>query len=129
MVGQDMARPGGRSQPEKDGSDSGTVTAEFAIVLPAVMALAILLLALTQTVRTGMICQEAANAAAREVVVHQGGGDPDAITARMAGGSSVLSRERSGHQVRVTLSCPLVSTPLGVLPPRIQGRAVAILEE
>lgn len=129
MVGQDMARPGGRSHLEKDGSDLGTVTAEFAIVLPAVMALAILLLALTQTVRTGMICQEAANAAAREVVVHQGEGDPATIAARVAGGSSALSLERSGRQVRVALSCPLVSTPLGVLPPRIQGRAVAILEE
>ena len=129
MAGLDAARPGGRSQPEKDGSDSGTVTAEFAIVLPAVMALAILLLALTQTVRTSMTCQEAANVAAREVVVHQGGGDPGTIAARVAGGSSVLSLDRSGRQVRVSLSCPLVSTPLGVLPPRIQGRAVAILEE
>lgn len=113
----------------EDGSDSGMVTAEFAVVLPAVMALAILLLALTQTVRIGMICQDTANAAAREVVIHQGKGDPTGLVSRMAGGSSELALERSGRQVQVTLSCPVVSTPLGALPPHIQGRAVAILEE
>lgn len=111
------------------GTDSGTVTAEFAVVLPAVMALAILLLALTQTIRIGMICQDAANAAARELVIHQGKDDPAGLVSRMAGGSSELALERSARQVQVTLSCPVVSTPLGILPPHIQGRAVAILEE
>ena len=111
------------------GTDSGTVTAEFAVVLPAVMALARLLLARTQTIRIGMICQDAANAAARELVIHQGKDDPAGLVSRMAGGSSELALERSGRQVQVTLSCPVVSTPLGILPPHIQGRAVAILEE
>ncbi|AKV56150.1 hypothetical protein AB656_05185 [Bifidobacterium actinocoloniiforme DSM 22766] len=109
--------------------DSGSVTAEFAVVLPAVVAVAALLLGLTQTVCVSLSCQDAARSAAREVVIHRGEGDPSGVASRVAGGSAATSLERSDQQVKVSVSCPVLSTPLGVLPGRVNGSAVAMLDE
>ena len=110
-------------------SDSGTVTAEFAIVLPAVMVLALLLLTLTQTIRTGMVCQDAANAAARDLIVTRSKGDPQGLVHRMAGPHAQVKLSPSAGQTAVRVSCPVVSGPMGVLPAQVHGDAVAILEE
>ena len=97
-------------------SDDGTVTAEFAIVLPAVMVLALLLLTLTQTIRTGMVCQDAANAAARDLIVTRSKGDPQGLVHRMAGPHAQVKLSPSAGQTTVRVSCPVVSGPMGVLP-------------
>lgn len=110
-------------------ADSGGVTAEFAVLLPAVMVLAVFLLALTQTVRISLVCQDLANAVAREVVLNQGEGDPGRVLNRMGSDHADLTIKRSGGQSYITVSCPVVSTPLGLLPLQVQGRAVAILED
>lgn len=110
-------------------ADSGGVTAEFAVLLPAVMVLALFLLALTQTVRISLVCQDLANAVAREVVVNQGEGDAGRVLNRMGSDHADLTIKRWGVQSYITVTCPVVSTPLGVLPPHVQGRAVAIVED
>ncbi|WP_236632702.1 TadE family type IV pilus minor pilin [Bifidobacterium xylocopae] len=105
------------------------MTAEFAVILPAVVAVAALLLGLTQAVCVSMSCQDAARNAAREVVVHRGEGDPAGVAQQVAGTGAATSLERSGQQVRVSVTCPVISTPLGVLPGRVSGSAVAMLNE
>ena len=54
-------------------ADSGAATAEFAVVLPAVAMVAMVLLCLTRTVTVSMRCQDAASAVVRELVTREGG--------------------------------------------------------
>lgn len=49
-------------------ADRGAATAEFAVVLPAVAMVAMVLLCLTRTVTVSMRCQDAASAVVRELV-------------------------------------------------------------
>ena len=50
-------------------NQSGTVTAEFAVVLPAVIAVVVLVLMLFRASSTGISCQDAANVAAHDISV------------------------------------------------------------
>lgn len=52
-------------------ADRGAVTAEFAVVLPAVAMVAMVLLCLTRTVTVSMRCQDAASAVVRELVTRE----------------------------------------------------------
>ncbi|WP_243388804.1 TadE family type IV pilus minor pilin [Bifidobacterium simiarum] len=112
------------------GIERGTVTAEFAVVLPAVMVLALLLFGSARAVTVGMTCQEAARAAAREIVVSaESGGDPSGVVSRIAGSGASVSVSRGGTEVTVTTRCPVMPGPLGILPASMTGKAVAILHE
>lgn len=57
-------------------ADEGAVTAEFAVVLPAVILVAVVLIALARTVTVSMSCQDAAAVAVREIVVAGDESDP-----------------------------------------------------
>ncbi|BDR53777.1 hypothetical protein KIM372_16840 [Bombiscardovia nodaiensis] len=115
--------------PAQGKSDCGSVTAEFAVILPAVVAVAALLLVLTQTVTVSLNCQDAARYAAREVVVNQGGGDPAAVAKKVAGPKAEVTLQRANQSVSVVVSCPVVAGPFGVLPPHVSGSAVGMLNE
>lgn len=54
-------------------ADCGTVTAEFAVVLPCVAAVAILVLCLGRASIVSMNCQDAAAAGARAMAIDAGG--------------------------------------------------------
>lgn len=110
-------------------SDSGAVTAEFAVILPAVVAVAALLLGLTQAVSVSLNCQDAARVAAREIVVHQGEGDPAGIVQQIAGPHAQLSMKRSDSSISVLVTCPITAGPFGVLPAHVSGSAVSVLNE
>lgn len=110
-------------------ADSGTVTAEFAVILPAFIVMAALLLAMAQVARVGMGCQDAARAVAREVVLARSDADPTALARRVAGRGVQVDVEEGGGQVRVKVACPVLKGPFGILPPRVFGQAVAVLEE
>ena len=88
-------------------ADRGAVTAEFAVVLPAVAMVAMVLLCLTRTVTVSMRCQDAASAVVRELVTREGG----------------LSGADDGHSIRVTAQCPVLPDPFGVLPVKVTGSA------
>ncbi|MBW3080329.1 pilus assembly protein [Bifidobacterium sp. 79T10] len=121
-------RPPSRPSAHKatDASDPGTVTAEFAVVLPVVAALAILLLSLTRVAAVQISCQDAASAAARAAVAASRS-DPQAAASAAAGKTGVSADVvTSGDTVTVTTSCPVVPDPMGVLPVRVTGRAVGV---
>ena len=86
-----------------DDADEGAATAEFAVVLPCV----------------------AAAAGARAFAVDDTGGESKARTAVMAaaGGSATVRFERGADFVTVTVQCPVVPDPTGVLPTRVTGKA------
>ena len=92
-----------------DDADEGAATAEFAVVLPCV----------------SMNCQVAAAAGARAFAVDDTGGESKARTAVMAaaGGSATVRFERGADFVTVTVQCPVVPDPTGVLPTRVTGKA------
>ena len=79
-----------------DDADEGAATAEFAVVLPCVAAVAILVLCLGRASVVSMNCQDAAAAGARAFAVDDTGGESKARTAVMAaaGGSATVRFER-----------------------------------
>ena len=107
--------------------DAGAVTAEFATVLPAVVAVAVLLLCLTRTVAVSISCQDAASAAARAVVAGGGSADPSAAARTVAGQSITVNVSDEAGRVTVVTSCPVVPDPLGVLPTKVEGKAVGVV--
>ncbi|NMM93332.1 TadE family type IV pilus minor pilin [Bifidobacterium oedipodis] len=106
--------------------ETGAATAEFALVLPSVVAVAGIVLVLGRAVVTSMDCQSAATAAARALVVE------DEEAARLAAaqivGSNVDMNIGQGEQtVHVTVTCPVgVSGLMNLTPLHVTGEAVAI---
>ncbi|RBP97244.1 pilus assembly protein TadE [Bifidobacterium aemilianum] len=131
---QDNKQPGhdgGKGHPPQasrglQALDPGVVTAEFAVVLPAVMLMAMLLLGLARTVTVSMGCQEAAGAAARQLVVTQGRDDVGARVRDVAGSGSTASTSRTSSGTEIRVSCPVIPDPWGVLPTRVEAKAVAL---
>ena len=87
-------------------ADCGTVTAEFAVVLPCVAAVAILVLCLGRASIVSMNCQDAAAAAQT-----------------IAGGGSTVSFAANANSVTVVVRCPVAADPTGVLPASVVGKA------
>lgn len=108
-----------------DDTDEGAATAEFAVVLPCVAAVAILVLCLGRASVVSMNCQDAAAAGARAFAVDDTGGESKARAAVMAaaGGSATVRFECGADFVTVTVQCPVVPDPTGVLPTRVTGKA------
>nr|WP_169241266.1 TadE/TadG family type IV pilus assembly protein [Bifidobacterium sp. DSM 109959] len=130
------------------GFERGSATAEFALVLPSVVAIAGLILALCRVVVVSMDCQSAAAAAARELVVSDalpdsgagfgaesgadsggGGGthgDAAAVASHVAGTEVSLNVEWGSRSVRVIAECPVLPGPLGLTPVKVSGEAAAM---
>ncbi|MBW3088299.1 pilus assembly protein [Bifidobacterium sp. 82T24] len=111
-------------------SDRGTVTAEFAVVLPTVMVVALMLFSSARAVIVNMNCQDAARAAARELVVAgDGSADVAGVVARIAGNGASATTTVNGGMVIVTTRCPVLPGPLGVVLPEGRGEAAGIRHE
>ncbi|NEG90036.1 TadE family type IV pilus minor pilin [Bifidobacterium aerophilum] len=115
-------------------ADRGAATAEFAVVLPAVVAVAALLFGLSRAVIVTMGCQDAAAAVARELIVagKDGGFDAQATARAVAGDGVAVAVSygdggSGGTTVTVVAQCPVVPDPLGVLPTRVTGRATGVM--
>ncbi|MDF7664533.1 TadE family type IV pilus minor pilin [Bifidobacterium sp. ESL0745] len=109
-------------------SDEGAVTAEFAVVLPAVMAMAVLLMMLARAVTVEMNCQDAASAAARVAVVSHSDAEARLAAHKAAGGDANVSISRGLKQVKVTVSCRVVPDPMHVLPMAVMGKATGVVQ-
>ena len=108
-----------------DDADEGAATAEFAVVLPCVAAVAILVLCLGRASVVSMNCQDAAAAGARlsRLMIRaanrrRGPRSWRLWEVRRRYGSSV-----GADFVTVTVQCPVVPDPTGVLPTRVTGKA------
>ena len=99
-------------------ADCGTVTAEFAVVLPCVAAVAILVLCLGRASIVSMNCQDAAAAGASAMAI-----DAGAAAQTIAGGGSTVSFAANANSVTVVVRCPVAADPPGVLPASVVGKA------
>lgn len=109
-----------------DDADQGAATAEFAVVLPCVAAVAIAVLCVGRASITSMNCQDAAAAGARAVTIEADGGDAAARTAALAvaGDGASVTLDMEADAVTVTVRCPVIPDPAGVLPTWVVGKAV-----
>lgn len=111
-------------------ADRGSATAEFSVVLPAIVVLTLLVLSLGRAVLVRVECQDAARAGAREVATAQSFTSQTrqkalaAIEAISASSSATLLEE--GNKVRVSVACKLLPGPMGIFPAAVHGEAVAV---
>ncbi|MCH4160051.1 MAG: pilus assembly protein [Bifidobacterium sp.] len=114
---------------QKSISDTGTVTAEFAMILPAVMTLVVLLLALVSAVTAHLDCQDAASAAIRQLVISQDVQQARDAALLAAGKDTIMKIQHSGKQVVITTTCPIVPDTEGWLPLSVNGRAAGLIDD
>lgn len=110
------------------GRDSGAVTAEFAVILPVVVVLAVLLMMSGRAVTVGMGCQDAASVGARTAVISRSDLKASRAAKDAAGSGASVDIRHSGSNVVVTVVCPLASDPLRVLPTSITGKSTGVMQ-
>lgn len=108
--------------------DSGAVTAEFAVVLPAVMVLAVLLMMCGRAVTVSMSCQDAASLGARTAVISRSDIKARQAAKDAASSGAKVDISHRGTTVAVTVSCPLASDPLRVLPDVIVAKSIGVMQ-
>ncbi|MBO0609624.1 TadE family type IV pilus minor pilin [Myceligenerans salitolerans] len=108
--------------------ERGTVTAELAVALPAVVLVLVAVLTLVAASMAQMRAVDAARAGARAAAI----GDEDAAVARAVarvGGDDVdLAVEREGEWVHVTVTKPVVNGWASAGPLRARATATAWIE-
>ncbi|MDP9888794.1 TadE family type IV pilus minor pilin [Pseudarthrobacter enclensis] len=93
-------------------ADRGTVTAEFAVVLPAVLALLAMLLAGAAAGITQLRIEEGARAGARALARGDGPAAVERTVRTLAGGSAAASVAADGEWFNITVT-DRVAGPLG----------------
>lgn len=122
-----MGGPGYAGAGLRRADDRGTVTAEFAVILPVVAMLALALLGLTRAIGVSLSCQDAARAAAYEVTIAGAQADPVGAARAAAGGISIgVDVDDAGDEVRIRTTCPVMPGPLDILPVTVGGFAMAL---
>ena len=107
-----------------DKADRGAVTAELAVMLPCVAVMAMLVLCLGRGAIVSMNCQDAAAAGARAMTIDADGERRAMAAARsIAGDGSTVSFTNDVDAVTVTVRCPVMSDPTGLIPAQVVGKA------
>lgn len=105
--------------------EGGFATVEFALTLPAIVAMLLLVMAVAAAGIAQLRAGDAARAAARELSV---GGDPSravAVVMQVAGTDARLSVTHDGGLVRAVVALPVVA---GWRSWEVTGEAVAVPE-
>lgn len=99
-------------------ADEGSATAEFAVVLPSVAAVVV-----------SMDCQDAVAVAAHAMTIAGRDGESRARSAALAaaGNDARVSFSRNADSVTITVQCPVIPDPVGVLPTRVTAKATRYL--
>ena len=95
--------------------NEGAATAEFAVVLPSVIAITGVLLTLTRVVAVST----------RELVVSDVESAAQQAAVNIVGSRVDVTVHQEGSLVRVAVECPVLPGPLNVTPTRVHGEAVA----
>lgn len=118
-----MTMPGDRRKDES--RERGTVTAEFALGLPGIVATILLALGALVAGVTYVECHEAARVGAREAMLH---GTPDparSAAAQVAGPRATITVSSSGRWVSVEVEKPVLISGIGL---SVSARMSAPLE-
>ncbi|WP_300765929.1 TadE family type IV pilus minor pilin [uncultured Bifidobacterium sp.] len=105
--------------------DRGSVTAEFAVAIPAALALVLLPLAMVPAITATVRCQDAASSIARQVAVSGSSEDADRMGRRVAGDGAVVDVTKDEEGYDIVVVCPLPSDPWGLLPSTVKRHAFA----
>jgi hypothetical protein len=110
------------------GGDRGSVTAELALALPAVVGLLVAVLLLASAATSQLRCADAARAGARAAALGEDRGVVTAIAQRVAGPGATVRVQESDPWVTVTVRRPLTGGPLAGSGLTAEGRATARVE-
>ncbi|NNH09127.1 TadE family type IV pilus minor pilin [Cellulomonas fimi] len=108
--------------------DRGSVTAELAVGLPAVVLLLVLVLAVSAAGLARARCADAARAGARAAALGGPDADPAAAARRVAGGTSEVVVVRDGEWVTVSVSAGIAPGGRVLGPVRVSASATAWVE-
>lgn len=108
------------------GRDRGSVTAELAVALPAVVAMLLVVLGVVQAASVRWTCTDGARAGARAAALGEADPVVRETAQRAAGGAASVSIVRDGNWVTVEVARPL--TGWDVLPADVRAHAVARVE-
>lgn len=111
----------------KNVKDSGAVTAEFAIILPTVVILAIVLIFVGKSVVNTMNCNDAAGQVAYYIASTHDSKEAQNIVHKVSGKNSSVKVEYVGNMANIVVSCPVVPDPLKVLPMQVEARISQVL--
>lgn len=114
---------------ESPGSESGSVSAEFALALPAVVLMLGLLLGLGMHGAAQVSLEEGARAAARELARGESQADAAQTASRVAGEGVDVAFGHDGGYAQVTLSRPVRLMGLVELEARQSAEAQALVEQ
>ncbi|NMI01253.1 TadE family type IV pilus minor pilin [Pseudonocardia acidicola] len=106
-----------------DRADRGAVTVEAAVALGTLAVVTVAALGSVATVASSIRCVDAA----RELARLAARGEPDrgrSIAAELAPSTATIELTVSGDEVTAVVN----AAPIGLLPLRVSGRAVAVLE-
>ncbi|TDE89289.1 pilus assembly protein TadE [Occultella glacieicola] len=95
------------------GIDRGSVTAEFAIVLPAVVLVLVAVLLVAAAAATQVRCTDAARAGARAAALGSGEAEVAAIASDLAGEQARVSVSSADGWVVVRVTAPVATGPFG----------------
>lgn len=109
--------PGGPAR--RATAERGSVTAEFAVLLPVVVLLLGGVVAVTSTAATHLRCADAARAAARAAALGQSDGEVAAVARRVAGPGAVVAVRHDSGWVEV-----VVESGVGPALPLVGGLTV-----
>jgi len=112
--------PGERTRGER-----GSVTAEFAIGLPGVIATVLLILGALLAGSTYVQCQEAARVGAREAMLHGDSTRAGAAAEKVASDKAVIAVTTEGKWVRVHVEQPVF---IAAIPIRVSAHMSAPME-
>lgn len=107
-------------------ADRGAVTAEFAVIMPAVIIVASLVLYMAHISNRTIVCQDAAANVACMLVVHDAHVDATGMVHATAGAGAGVTVHQSGRQFTVTTQCPVTCDPWSVLPSSVTGSATGV---
>ena len=105
--------------------EAGAVTAEFALVLPTVVAIAGSVLAFGRVSVVSMDCQRAAGETVRALTVEDEAA-ARAVAVRIAGDGTRVSAGHDAQMACVTVTCPVMPGPMNLTPMQVAGEACAM---
>lgn len=105
--------------------EAGSVTAEFAVGLPGVVATILLVLGALTAGATYVECQEAARAGAREAMLHGSTAAAQEAAQQVAGPRAQITVSTQGRWITVRVHKSLI---VDALPVRISAQMVAPME-
>ncbi|MFU0517054.1 TadE family protein [Gardnerella pickettii] len=111
----------------KDAKDLGAVTAEFAIILPTVAILAIVLIFVGKSVVNTMNCNDAAGQVAYYIASTHDSKEAQNIVHKVSGKNSSVKVEYVENMADIVVSCPVVPDPLKILPMQVEARISQVL--